>query len=147
MEKMIVKSYDELNLNELYQILKVRSEVFVVEQNCPYLDIDGKDQMSIHVMLKEDEEIVGYVRVYPSNVKLGYGQIGRVLSTKRKKGIGARVFQEGINICHDILHTDHIYIEAQEYAIPFYQRFGFKQDSEIFLEDNIPHVQMTYTKK
>ncbi|MFI3283619.1 MAG: GNAT family N-acetyltransferase, partial [Erysipelotrichaceae bacterium] len=105
--EVVVKKYQELTLDELYQILKVRNEVFVVEQNCPYQDIDDKDQFSIHVMAKESNQVVGYVRVFASKDKKGYGQIGRVLTTKRKSGIGALVFEKGIQVSKKQLELEN----------------------------------------
>lgn len=143
MAELYVKKFSELTLDELYEILKVRTEVFVVEQKCPYQEVDGIDQDSYHVFLKDDERIVAYLRAFYRDKEAKVVQIGRVLTTKRGKGLGAQIMLMGITLAKDLMEGIEIYIEAQVYAIPFYEKLGFIVSSDEFLEDGIPHVQMT----
>jgi ElaA protein len=140
--KIIAKRYEELTLDELYAILKIRVDVFVVEQQCPYPEIDGKDEQAWHVMLMEENAIVAYLRVLEAGVSFQHVSIGRVLSIKRRLGHGRIILKEGIRIAFEELKADAIWIEAQSYAKDFYANEGFRQTSEEFLEDGIPHIRM-----
>ena len=140
--KIIAKRFEELTLDELYAILKNRIDVFVVEQQCPYPEIDGKDKQAWHVMLMEGNEILAYLRVLEAGVSFDHVSIGRVLSTKRRSGYGRILLKEGIRIAFEELKAKEIWIEAQSYAKNFYANEGFKQTSEEFLEDGIPHIRM-----
>ena len=140
--KIIAKRFEELTLDELYAILKNRIDVFVVEQQCPYPEIDGKDKQAWHVMLMEGNEIAAYLRVLEAGVSFDHVSIGRVLSTKRRSGYGRILLKEGIRIAFEELKAKEIWIEAQSYAKNFYANEGFKQTSEEFLEDGIPHIRM-----
>ena len=140
--KIIAKRFEELTLDELYAILKNRVDVFVVEQQCPYPEIDGKDKQAWHVMLMEGNEIAAYLRVLEAGVSFDHVSIGRVLSTKRRSGYGRILLKEGIRIAFEVLKAQEIWIEAQTYAKDFYANEGFKQTSEKFLEDGIPHIRM-----
>ena len=142
-----IKTFSELTVEELYAILRLRSEVFIVEQNCAYQDIDNVDQRSIHVWLEEDHMILGYLRYFDKTGEPETAQIGRVVTSVRGKGYGAEVLNQGIM---EILGTglyEEIYLEAQVYAIPFYEKAGFRVTSDEFLEDGIPHVEMRRTLK
>lgn len=141
--ELFIKTFDELTKYELYDILKERTAIFVVEQNCPYQEIDDLDQRAIHVWISEDGKILSYVRVFSRSDTCA--QIGRVISTRRRSGFGTAVMKEGIRIAKDVLKKKEVYIEAQCYAIPFYEGVGFRVTSEEFLEDGIPHVQMMLT--
>ena len=141
--ELVYKSFDELTNKELYEILKIRYSVFVVEQNCVYQDIDGIDLDSMHFFLKEDEKIYAYLRSFIKEE--GVIQIGRVLTTKRREGLGQRLLKEAIEIITSTQKPSSIYLEAQSYAIKFYEKEGFKVISEEFLEDGIPHVKMLLT--
>ena len=141
--ELVYKSFDELTNKELYEILKIRSSVFVVEQNCVYQDIDGIDLDSMHFFLKEDEKIYAYLRSFIKEE--GVIQIGRVLTTKRREGLGQRILKEAIEIITSTQKPSSIYLEAQSYAIKFYEKEGFIVISEEFLEDGIPHVKMVLT--
>ena len=136
----IVATFNDLTTASLYEILKARVNVFVVEQNCPYPELDDIDYRSIHVYLEENDIILGYCRVFQRDESLI--QIGRVLSTERKKHYGYRVMEQGIKVAKEVFNCNQIYIEAQCYAIAFYEKFGFQTISEPFLEDGIPHVKM-----
>lgn len=139
---LIIKRFEELSVEELYEILQIRVEVFVVEQNCTYQEIDDKDRYSYHVFLKDDTGIKAYLRVIDKGVSFEEVSIGRVLTLKRGCGLGNRILLEGIKVAKKRMKADKIKIEAQSYAKEFYEKLGFKQVSEEFLEDGIPHIQM-----
>lgn len=138
----IVKSFTELSVEELYEILKLRADVFVIEQNCIYPDIDDKDRHSLHVFLKEQEEISAYLRVIEKGVSFDEVSIGRVVAKYRRKGLGTQVLKAGIQAAQKYYRAHKIIIEAQTYAKEFYEKQGFVQISDEFLEDGIPHIQM-----
>lgn len=137
------KFFDELTTAELYEILRVRMAVFVVEQNCIYQDLDERDQRSLHVFHMEDGKVTAYLRAFFLDEERGIVRIGRVLTAQRGKGLGRRVLDEGIRLCAEKLHAKRIDIEAQCYAIGFYEKAGFRVCSEEFLDDGIPHIGMT----
>lgn len=138
--ELVVKTFDELNTRELYEILRVRAAVFVVEQECAYQDVDGIDPNAVHAFLKDEDGVQAYLRVFEKDERTA--QMGRMLTVERGNGLGAQLLKEGIRIARDVLQKDCLYIEAQSYAIGFYEREGFRVTSEEFLEDGIPHVQM-----
>lgn len=135
-----VKYFNELNTTELYEILKSRAEIFVVEQHCVYQDLDGKDYESLHIFYEEDGKVNAYLRVFKKDEDTV--QIGRVLTLKHGVGLGGKLLKEGINQIQSIMKPKRFYIEAQKYAIGYYEREGFRVCSNEFLEDGIPHVQM-----
>ena len=137
-----VKRFDELTVDELYEILKLRADVFVIEQQCIYPDIDQKDRKSLHVFVKDQNEIVAYLRVLEKGISFDEVGIGRVISKYRRKGLGTVVLKAGIQAAKEIYHADEIILEAQTYAKSFYELQGFVQCSEEFLEDGIPHIKM-----
>lgn len=138
--QVVIKTFDELNTHELYEILKVRSAVFVVEQNCPYQDLDGIDHYACHITLWCEGAIVAYSRVFRDpDTELWH--IGRVLSTHRNKNYGLQVMKESIKLAES-LGARCIEIEAQCYALGFYEKVGFQVCSEPFLLDGIPHQRM-----
>ena len=126
----------------MYEILRIRTAVFVVEQECPYQEVDGTDYESLHVWLEEDKEIVAYLRIFEKDREQNMVQIGRVLSKRRGEGLGAKILEHGIEAAQLEMGADSIFIEAQTYALPFYQKFGFESCGEEFLEDGIPHTPM-----
>lgn len=140
---LTVKRFEELDINELYEILKLRVDVFVVEQNCPYPELDDKDKSAWHVYIREDGKITAYLRVLDPGVSFDTAAIGRVISTCRRCGLGTKLLQEGIRVARERMNADAIKIEAQTYARAFYELQGFRQTSEEFLEDGIPHIEMT----
>ena len=140
--KLSIKRFEELSVNELYDILKLRVDIFVVEQNCPYYDLDDLDQDAIHVFIEEDGIIQAYLRVMDRNVESEYVSIGRVVNRSHGKGYGRKIMQEGIKVAKERYNADKIYVEAQLYAKGFYEKFGFKQISEEFILDDIPHIRM-----
>lgn len=138
--ELVVKTFDELNTRELYEILRVRAAVFVVEQECAYQDVDGIDPKAVHAFLRDEGGIHAYLRVFEKDARTA--QMGRMLTVKRGAGLGGRLLKEGIRVARDVLKKDVLYIEAQCYATGFYEREGFRVTSEEFLEDGIPHVKM-----
>jgi ElaA protein len=140
------KSFYELTVEELYELLRARSEVFVVEQDCVYQDMDGDDQASIHLWLTEGDRVVALCRVCPAGTHLEEISIGRVVTTVRGKGYGKRIMLEGIQAAREHFGAKRIDIEAQEYARGFYERVGFRQSSEPFILDGIPHIRMTWSE-
>ena len=138
-----VKRYGELTKDELYTLVKLRISVFVVEQNCPYMELDDRDQEAIHVWLEDEDAIEAYLRVMDRGVESEYVSIGRVFAVKRRSGIGTQVLSEGIRVAKEYFTADQIYLEVQVYAKSFYEKSGFRQISEEFLEDGIPHSSAT----
>ena len=137
------KTFQELTTDELYELLRVRSEVFVVEQNCVYQDLDGDDQNSIHLWLTIADKVVALARVCPAGTHMQEVSIGRVITTVRGKGYGKQIMLHAIEAAKEHFNATIIDIEAQEYAKGFYERVGFKQSSETFILDGIPHIKMT----
>ena len=140
------KTFHELTTDELYELLRVRSEVFVVEQNCVYQDLDGNDQQSIHLWLTVEDKVVALARVCPAGTHMNQVSIGRVITTERGKGYGKQIMLHAIRAAVEHFGATLIDIEAQEYARGFYKSVGFKQSSDTFMLDGIPHIRMTWTK-
>ena len=144
---IICKHFKELSTDELYSIIKLRIEVFSVEQNCPYQDLDGKDQESWHVMVfNSNSELIGYSRLLPKGLSYpDYVSIGRVVSAKsvRMNGIGKLLMQASLEQTKKLFGNTPLKISAQAYLKGFYISFGFKPTGEEYLEDNIPHIGMT----
>ena len=143
----IIKKYKELTIDELYEILKLRSEVFVVEQNCIYQDIDDIDKRSYHLFMKEKDkpEVKVYIRVFEKDNETA--QIGRVVTAKdeRRKGYASELIKKGIDISKNEMKKTKVYLEGQVYAAKLYEKLGFKIISDEFLEDGIPHYKMLKT--
>lgn len=139
------KLFRELTVDELYELLRVRSEVFVVEQDCVYQDMDGDDQVSVHLWLTDGDKVVALCRVCPAGTHMEGVSIGRVITTERGKGYGKLIMLEGIKVAQEHFNAKLIDIEAQEYARGFYEQVGFRQSSEPFILDGIPHIKMTLT--
>lgn len=139
------KSYEELTKDELYRILQLRSEVFVVEQDCVYLDPDGKDHQGYHVLGWIDNEIMAYTRIFgPGIMYNDYSAIGRVVTSDkiRKDGHGRALMTYSIESCSQLYPSHPCKISAQSYLIKFYTELGFVTDGEEYLEDGIPHIAM-----
>jgi ElaA protein len=136
--------FSNLSVSQLYEILKLRQDIFVVEQQCIYMDTDDLDQDAWHVMLWDDDKLVSYARVFMRDKEFKMAQIGRVVTDRRyrRQNHAFKVMQKAIEIAKDIYQAQQIYLEAQTYAISFYEKLGFKVTSEEFLEDGIPHVKM-----
>lgn len=140
------KTFQELTTDELYELLRVRNDVFVVEQNCVYQDLDYDDQKAIHLWLTVEDKVVALVRVCPADTHMKEISIGRVISTERGKGYGKQIMLHAIEAAIEHFDAKLIDIEAQEYAKGFYEGVGFKQSSEKFMLDGIPHIKMTWRK-
>ncbi|SEA74559.1 Predicted N-acyltransferase, GNAT family [Xylanibacter ruminicola] len=138
------KTFQELTTDELYELLRVRSEVFVVEQNCVYQDLDGDDQASIHLWLTVADKVVALARVCPAGTHMKEISIGRVITTERGKSYGKQIMLHAIEAAVKHFGATLIDIEAQEYAKGFYEGVGFKQSSDTFILDGIPHIKMTW---
>ena len=139
-----IKTFKQLTVDELYELLRVRTEVFVVEQDCVYQDMDGDDKEAIHVWITEGDKVVALARVCPAGVHLPTISIGRVITTVRGKGYGKQIMLAAIDVAVDHFGATSIDIEAQEYAKGFYEGVGFKQTSDIFMLDDIPHIKMRW---
>lgn len=139
-----LKTFDELTVTELYHILQLRSEVFIVEQNCPYLDPDGKDFKSHHLMGSIDGNLVAYARLVKPGVSYDEVSIGRVVTspTYRRGGYGIELMNEAISQIERIYGKVSIRIGAQAYLKKFYESFGFTDLNEPYMEDGIPHLIM-----
>lgn len=145
--KWEVKKIDEMDSIELYKLLKLRSEVFVVEQNCVYLDIDGKkDLESYHLVLKDEDEVIGTIRLIPRGISYKEASLGRVVLDKkyRGKGIADEMILKAIAEIKKLFNETTIRISGQAYLYNFYTRAGFKKVSEMYLEDGIEHFEMLY---
>ena len=139
-----VKSFSELTVSELYQILQLRSEVFVVEQDCVYQDIDFKDQKALHVLGYKNNTIIAYTRIFKPSDYFENASIGRVVvkQIERKYGYGHELMKVSIEAIKDSFHQQKITISAQLYLKKFYESHGFIQVGETYLEDGIPHIRM-----
>lgn len=138
--KLKAKFFEDLNTKELYEILKSRAEIFVVEQNCIYQDLDDKDYKSLHIFYEENDKVIAYLRAFKLDDETI--QVGRVLTLTHGEGLGGTLLEEGINIIRQSFNPKRLFIEAQCYAIGYYEKAGFTVCSDEFLEDGIPHVQM-----
>lgn len=137
-----IKRFGELTAEELYRILKLRVDVFVVEQACPYPELDGLDREALHIWLEDEEGVHAYLRVMDRGAESEYVSIGRVVARERRKGLGTRILKEGIRAAREYLGAEAVYLEAQTYAVGLYEKQGFRPISEEFLLDGIPHVKM-----
>ncbi len=143
--ELCVKTFAELSTEELYAILRLRVDVFVVEQRCPYPELDGLDQTALHVWLRDGDGIGAYLRVMPRGNGGRHAAIGRVIAARRRQGLGTRVLREGIRLARERFGAEDVYLEAQTYARTLYEKQGFRPVTEEFLEDGIPHVGMLLT--
>ena len=138
------KPFGELSATEIYTILHLRNEVFIVEQNCPYQDCDFKDLKAWHLMGTEDDNLIAYTRLLPQGYPYAEASIGRVVTSPqaRKRGLGRELMNESIHRVASVFGTALIRIGAQRYLKNFYESFGFVQQGEGYLEDGIPHIIM-----
>ena len=139
-----IKNFDTLSVPELYQIMRLRSEIFVVEQNCVYQDLDGKDQKALHLFGIIDETIVAYCRLFKAGDYFDFASIGRVVvaADYRDKKLGHELMNQAVSATEKYLGEHNITISAQLYLKKFYESHGFIPTSEMYLEDDIPHIQM-----
>lgn len=142
--KWKIKPFEALTVNELYDLLKLRSQIFVVEQNCVYLDIDGKDKVALHLIGVYNDKIVAYARLFDSGISFDNASIGRVVvdADYRDRKWGHNLMLEAIAGIKSSFDKDKITIGAQLYLKKFYENHGFVQTSEMYLEDDIPHIEM-----
>lgn len=143
-----IRSFEKLTLEELYDVMALRLEVFVVEQDCPYQDADYKDQSSLHVLGKREGKLVAYTRLVPKGISYEhYHSIGRVITALsiRGEGIGEELMRKSIDAIKMSFGPD-VKISAQVYAIPFYEKVGFYVTGKPYLEDDIPHTAMILTQ-
>jgi len=139
-----IKHYEALSKDELYEIMQLRNEVFVVEQNCVYQDIDGKDLDAYHLSYYEGSELIGYLRILNKGISYKEVSVGRVLVKEdhRDKKVGRIMMEESIDYIKEVMNEPRIRISAQAYLKKFYGSLGFKIVSDDYLEDDIPHVEM-----
>lgn len=139
-----VKKFSELTLTELYDILQLRSEVFVVEQDCVYQDIDGKDAEALHVIGFKNDKVVAYTRCFKPGYYFEEAAIGRVVvkDSERKYGYGHEIMNASDKAIKDHFNTSNIKLSAQQYLIKFYESHGYRTTGEGYLEDGIPHIAM-----
>ena len=143
MRPVIIKSFEELNKAELYQIVQLRIAVFIVEQDCPYPDLDDMDQDAQHLWIEDAGEIVCYLRVNPAGSRFSEPSLGRIVTKKshRNRGLAEKLIKKAIDlVCEK--ESRAIRISAQCYLEKYYEKFGFIKASEEYLEDNIPHIEM-----
>ena len=143
LESVIIKKFQDLNNLELYKIMQLRIEVFVVEQDCPYQDLDGLDELGTHLWLEEDNEIMSYLRINPPETRFDEVSFGRIVTRKsvRKKGLSEAIILKSLEIVEQE-NLGPVRISAQSYLENYYSKFGFVKCSDEYLEDNIPHVEM-----
>lgn len=139
-----IVTFEELSLQELYQLLQLRSEVFVVEQDCVYQDIDGKDEKALHVLGLKAGDLVAYTRIFPPKFYFEEAAIGRVVVREqhRKHSYGHEILKASIKAVEERFQTSKIKLSAQTYLTKFYESHGFEQVGEGYLEDGIPHIAM-----
>lgn len=142
-----IKKFEDLSIYELYDILQLRSEVFVVEQDCVYQDIDGKDANALHIIGKKDGKIIAYTRCFAPGYYFAEAAIGRVVVAKDQRSFkyGHDIMDASKKAIKKYYHTENIKLSAQQYLIKFYQSHGFQPIGEGYLEDGIPHIAMVIT--
>lgn len=139
-----VKTFDQLNTELLYELLQLRCEVFVVEQDCVYQDLDGKDDKALHIIGLVDGKVAAYTRCFKPGDYFEQASIGRVVVDKafRKDGLGYEIMKASIAAIEDNYNTKTVKLSAQTYLTKFYESLGFKPVGESYLEDGIPHIAM-----
>jgi len=146
--QFIIKRFEEFSLRDFYEIIKIREEVFIVEQACVYQECDGKDRKAFHLACMEDGKVMAYLRILEKGVSYDEISIGRVLVRKewRGRGLGKKLLEKAIEFIENGLKESEIRISAQEHLTNFYGSFGFETVSNMYLEDGIPHVEMFYSR-
>lgn len=142
-----LKKYSQLTIQELYDILQLRSEVFVVEQDCVYQDIDGKDEKALHLFAYKNAVMVAYARLFGPGDYFKEASIGRVIikESERKFGYGHQLMKAANDAVEVHFNTSKIHLSAQQYLVNFYNTHGYKEVGEGYLEDGIPHIGMEKT--
>ncbi|MBT8190110.1 MAG: GNAT family N-acetyltransferase [Bacteroidia bacterium] len=146
-ESFTHKTFEELTKKELYDLMQLRQEIFIVEQDCPYLDADGLDLDATHLFFYKSGHMIAYTRILPPGLVYDdMSAIGRVViaSSSRGKGIGRTLMEESMIVCKRLYPTKNIKISAQEHLKAFYNSLGFNQSGVPYLEDGIPHIAMIY---
>lgn len=146
MAKFILSSFSELSSQQLYDALELRQQVFMIEQQCLYNDMDGEDAQADHLLYYEEESLIGYLRIFGPGIKFEEPSIGRIVVSlaQRGKGIGEKLISEGIRVTLKEYQTS-IRIEAQAALLDYYKVFGFKEEGEVYIVDDIDHIQMVLT--
>lgn len=144
--ELIIKEFSELTRDELFEIYKLRTQVFVVEQDCAYQEVDDWDKVSYHLWLRDEKGIQAYARLLPKGTTFPEVSIGRVIAVKRRKGLGTKIVKAAIDLAIEKFKADKITIEAQVYVKNMYENLGFVQTSEEFLDIGIPHIQMQWQR-
>lgn len=139
---IITKFFDELTTTELYEILKSRSEVFMIGQNIHYLDMDDTDYDSLHCFYMENGRVTGYLRAFSDVNNAGVARVGRVLALQQKQGTGSRLMQESEPFISEELKVNKIRLDSQKHAVGFYEKLGYTSISDVFIEAGIEHVEM-----
>lgn len=141
---MLLKPFNELSINELYAILRLRQDVFVVEQDCVYADIDGADTYALHLFSISGAQVAAYLRIFEPGVKNEFASVGRIIvqPDHRGTGLGGELIREGIRICKQRWPGSGIYIEAQAALMNYYHQFGFREYGEVYEWDGIDHIKM-----
>ena len=154
MKKIIVKdlsikrkTFEKLNVFELYDLLALRTNVFVVEQNCPYPELDYKDQVADHILMYDKTNIVAVARILPPDTNYPEVSIGRVATSAlyRRQNIGKLLMRTSLEFIQNKYGNVPVRISAQTYLLKFYESFMFKFTGKSYLEDDIPHIEMLYT--
>lgn len=142
------KTFEELNVHELFEIYQLRAKVFIVEQNCAYQDVDDKDKLARHVLIKDENHLIAYARILPPGLSYSEPAIGRVVvdPNYRKKNFGKDLMKYCISKVMQLYNNQDIVISAQMYLLKFYSELGFETEGLEYLEDNIPHIQMRYLR-
>lgn len=142
----VLKEFNGLSLDELYQIIQLRLEIFVVEQDCIYQDLDGKDNVAYHLFVKDDDEIVAVLRILPENVSYDEMAIGRIVVKKshRGQGIAGAMMKRAMDFIVKDLGKNKIRLSGQAYLVDFYTNLGFKRVSDEYLEDGIHHFEFLF---
>ncbi|MGL4741438.1 MAG: GNAT family N-acetyltransferase [Sarcina sp.] len=143
-----LKHFNELTTIELYEIIRSRIEVFVVEQNCPYQDVDEKDKLSYHLFYEDKGRVISYIRLIEAGVSYEVPSIGRVITLKeyRNNGLSRKLLVKGIELIEELYNFREIRISAQAHLKVFYESVGFEKITNMYLEDDIPHIGMRYKR-
>ncbi len=139
---LIAKEFNELTTNELYEILKARAEIFIMEQNINYQDMDNIDYKSLHCFFIDNNKVIAYLRAFYTDDNKKSVKLGRVLTLKHGNGVGRQLLEQSIKVIKDKMKCEKICMNAQKHAVGFYEKFGFKVTSNDFLEEGVVHVAM-----
>lgn len=141
-------SFEELSNNQLYDVVALRQQVFIIEQDCIYPDIDGRDRLALHLMMYDDETLVAYLRIFPPDAKLRESSLGRIVVHPKYRGgtMGKDLIQKGIDTSRKKFPDSSIRIEAQAELKRYYEKFGFIAEGQVYVVDGIDHLQMILAK-